>query len=92
MADNSLHCWVYRSPRKQEMYLYLADEDAFDKVPQALLERFGEPILVIELELSPERQLAREDVNRVIANLDDQGFHLQMPPQLQPELHHGNLD
>ena len=92
MAEDNLHCWVYRSPRKQEMYLYLSGEDAFDKVPQGLLDRFGEPILVIELELSPERQLAREDVNQVMANLDDQGFHLQMPPKLQPELYHGNLD
>ena len=92
MAEDNLHCWVYRSPRKQEMYLYLAVEDAFDKVPQGLLEGFGEPILVIELELSPERQLAREDVNQIMANLDDQGFHLQMPPKLQPELYHGNLD
>lgn len=92
MAEDNLHCWVYRSPRKQEMYLYLAGEDAFDKVPQALLERFGEPILVIELELSPERQLARENVNQVMANLGDQGFHLQMPPKLQPDLYHGNPD
>lgn len=92
MAEDNLHCWVYRSPRKQEMYLYLADEDGFDRVPGTLLERFGDPILVIELELSPERQLAREDVNQVMANLDDQGFHLQMPPKLQPELYHGNPD
>ena len=92
MVEDNLHCWVYRSRRKQEMYLYLAAEDDFDRVPGALLERFGEPILVIELELSPERQLAREDVNRVMANLDDQGFHLQMPPKLQPELYHGNAD
>ena len=43
MPDNGLHCWVYRSPRKQEMYLYLAEEDTFDKVPDELLQRFGEP-------------------------------------------------
>ena len=92
MSDAMLPCWVYRSPRKQEMYLYLAEEDAFDKIPDALLERFGEPILVIELELSPERKLAREDVNTVIANLRTQGFHLQLPPKLQPELYHGNQD
>ena len=91
MAEDNLHCWVYRSPRKQEIYLFLADEDGFDRVPGALMDRFGEPILVIELELSPERQLAREDVNQVMANLGDQGFHLQMPPKLQPELYHGNL-
>ena len=92
MSDTMVPCWVYRSPRKQEMYLYLAEEDAFDKVPDALLERFGQPILVIELELSPERKLAREDVNTVIANLRSQGFHLQLPPSLQPELYHGNQD
>jgi uncharacterized protein YcgL (UPF0745 family) len=92
MSDDCLPCWVYRSPRKQEMYLYLAAEDGFEKVPAALLERFGEPILIIELELSPKRKLAREDVRRVMANLRAQGFHLQMPPQLQPELYHGNPD
>jgi len=92
MAESNLPCWVYRSPRKQEMYLYLAGEDRFDTIPADLLERFGEPILVIELELSPERQLAREDVNKVIANLREQGFHLQMPPRLQPNLYRGNLD
>lgn len=92
MAENNLPCWVYRSLRKQEMYLYLAREDAFDKVPAPLLERFGEPVLVIELELSSERKLAREDVNKVMTHLRIQGYHLQMPPQLQPELYHGNLD
>lgn len=92
MADDSLSCWVYRSPRKQEMYLYLAAQDAFDAVPAALLERFGEPIPVIELELSAQRRLAREDVRQVMTNLQAQGFHLQMPPQLAPELYHGNPD
>ena len=90
MVDDNLPCWVYRSPRKQEMYLYLAEEDAFDKVPDELLQSFGEPILVIGLELSAERQLAREDVNQVMHNLRTQGYHLQMPPQLRPELYHGN--
>jgi len=92
MSDLSLPCWVYRSPRKQEMYIYLAEEDAFDKIPAELSERFGEPILVIELELSPKRKLAREDVKMVISNLRTQGYHLQMPPRLQPHLYHGNED
>lgn len=90
MIDDDLHCWVYRSTRKQEMYLYLAGENAFDRVPDTLLENFGDPILVIELELNPERKLAREDVNTVMSNLDERGFHLQMPPQLSPEMYHGN--
>ena len=56
------------------------------------MARFGEPVLVIELELSPQRALAREDVTQVMHNLREQGFHLQMPPQLQPELYQGNQD
>jgi uncharacterized protein YcgL (UPF0745 family) len=92
MAEENLSCWVYRSPRKQEMYLYLAEENRFDNVPGALLERFGQPMLVIELQLSPERKLAREDVLMVMSNLRTKGFHLQLPPQLNPSLYHGNLD
>lgn len=92
MASDSLPCWVYRSVRKREMYLYLAEEGGFDRVPADLLERFGDPVLVIELELSAQRRLAREDVDRVMANLRSQGFHLQLPPQMEAPLYHGNPD
>lgn len=92
MVESTLPCWVYRSPRKHEMYIYLAREDGFDALPSGLRESFGEPILVIELELSPDRKLAREDVGRVMSNLRDRGFHLQMPPNLEPDMYHGNLD
>lgn len=90
MSTENLPCWVYRSLRKQEMYLYLASEDGFDQVPEALLAHFGEPLLVIELELSPERKLAREDVELVMRNLRTHGYHLQMPPNLRPTVYHGN--
>ena len=92
MTDDNLPCWVYRSVRHPEMYLYLSEEDAFDKLPDGLRERFGEAVLVIELELSASRKLAREDVVMVMSDLRTQGYHLQLPPQLQPELYHGNLD
>jgi uncharacterized protein YcgL (UPF0745 family) len=50
-----------------------------------LLKLFGEPVRVMELELSPARPLAREDVTQVMRNLREQGFHLQMPPSPVPE-------
>jgi uncharacterized protein YcgL (UPF0745 family) len=90
MTDDCLPCWVYRSPRKQEMYIYLARENDFDSVPDALLAQFGEPILVIELELCTDRRLARENVDIVMCNLRTRGYHLQMPPRLNPALYHGN--
>jgi len=88
--DQPLPCWVYRSSRHEEMYLYLRVEDDFETVPRPLLERFGAPRLVLQLDLHAARPLAREDVIRVMSNLRRQGFHLQMPPQLQPELFEGD--
>ena len=84
--------WVYRSSRKAEMYIYLAAEEHFDAIPEALLHSFGRPLFVMQLELDEQRQLAREDVCKVIRNLHDKGFHLQMPPTLIPTLYHGNED
>jgi len=75
-----MKCWIYRSPRKDEMYLYLAEQDGFSAVPEALLRHFGRPHFVMELELGPEQRLAREDADEVRANLAERGFHLQMPP------------
>jgi uncharacterized protein YcgL (UPF0745 family) len=85
-----LPCWIYRSPRKDEMYLYLEKEDDFSRVPEVLMSRFGTPAKVMQLTLTPQRTLAREDVNRVMANLRAQGFHLQMPPKLQVTLYEGD--
>ncbi|MCG8428406.1 MAG: YcgL domain-containing protein, partial [Chromatiales bacterium] len=82
-------CWIYRSSKKQEMYLYLAQKEGFSELPEALQKGFGRPELVMELALTPERSLAREDVSKVMAALREQGFFLQMPPKLDPELHEG---
>jgi hypothetical protein len=88
-TPNTTPCWIYRSSKKDEMYLYLARQDAFEDVPQALLQRFGTPLPVMELALHPDRPLAREDVNKVIGNLRSLGYHLQMPPNLVPDLYDG---
>jgi uncharacterized protein YcgL (UPF0745 family) len=37
----------------------------------------------MEIELNPERKLARENIETVIKNLNEQGFHVQIPPQIQ---------
>jgi len=87
-----LNCWIYKSPKKEEMYLYLAREDDFDCVPELLLRRFGEPSLVMELELHEGRRLARAEVTEVMRQLREEGYYLQMPPKLVPEICHGNPD
>jgi len=72
--------WIYRSPRRQELYLFVAEQDNFEKVPEAVMKAFGKPVFVFELELTPERTLARSDVGEVMRSLREQGFYVQMPP------------
>ncbi|MES9942134.1 MAG: YcgL domain-containing protein [Candidatus Thiodiazotropha sp. 6PLUC2] len=85
-----LTCWIYRSPRKDEMYLYVTKEGDFSSVPNGLLEKFGTPAKVMELTLHSNRSLAREDVTVVMENLVQQGFHLQMPPKMDVDLYTGD--
>lgn len=77
----SMFCVIYKSRKKPDAYLYLSTPDDFSHVPEALMAMFGEPEQVMELELSPERRLAREDVNKVMEALAERGWFLQMPPR-----------
>ncbi len=87
--DDVIPCWIYRSSRKEGMYLYLTKEDDFEKIPKPLLERFGQAALVMTLELHSGRTLAQEDITKVMVNLRELGFHLQIPPDIQPHLYQG---
>lgn len=76
-----MHAYVYKSQRKADTYVYLATRDAFDVLPDAVREQLGTLSFVLEVALTPERKLAREDVATVRERLRAQGFHLQMPPR-----------
>jgi uncharacterized protein YcgL (UPF0745 family) len=71
---------IFKSKRKQEMYLYVDQGKGLEDVPADLLARFGEPERVMTLLLDHERKLARADAAEVLAKIDKQGFYLQMPP------------
>ena len=76
-----LICDIYRSPKKEGMYLYVTKGEGLDKVPEALLERFGKPQHAMTLLLTPEKQLAQTTPEKVAEALEQNGFYLQMPPQ-----------
>jgi uncharacterized protein YcgL (UPF0745 family) len=73
-------CQIFKSSRKEEMYLYVEKSRGVEDVPQALLDRFGEPIPVMLLQLTLAHKLARADVTDVLAGIEKNGFYLQMPP------------
>lgn len=76
-----MQCAIYKSLKKQDTYLYLATKDDFTCVPESLQKLIGEAAHVMDLELSPERKLAQEDTAEVLKNLQERGWHLQMPRQ-----------
>lgn len=79
-----LTVWIYKGSRRAETYLYVPEENDFERVPAELLEAMGALELVMELELHEERQLARVDANDVMKSVSKVGYFLQMPP-IEPE-------
>ena len=80
MSDSKLSCSVYRSPKKEGMYLYVPKENPFERVPEELLKTFGVPGHVMDLDLTPDRKLARASAPDVLQGLRQNGYYLQMPP------------
>ncbi len=81
-----MQSFIYKSLKKDELYLYLNKKDDFSKIPDSLLKSFGRLEFVMELDISPERKLAREDVDKVMTSLLDKGFFVQMPSTVIPEI------
>jgi uncharacterized protein YcgL (UPF0745 family) len=79
-------CSIYRSSKKDGMYLYVDKTDGVDRVPGALMKQFGRPELAMTLLISAERELARVDAEKVLAGIEEQGFYLQMPPIVGDEM------
>jgi uncharacterized protein YcgL (UPF0745 family) len=80
-----MQAYIYSSQRKAGTYVYLRERDAFGLVPESLRVALGELRFVLEVALTPERRLAREDAGIVRRNLAGQGFHIQFPPPPVPD-------
>lgn len=76
-----MKCYVYKSLKKEETFLYLGEKDHFNLLPDGLLTLFGKPSFVLEFELTPDRVLAQADAKQVMADLHEHGYYLQFPPQ-----------
>jgi len=72
-------CYVYKSSKKSETYLYVEKQGDFSRVPDTLLDTFGKPLLVLTFDLSAKRKLAGADVDKVRSELAQTGFYLQLP-------------
>lgn len=75
-----MHCIVYRSTRRPDTYVYVADAAALERLPPPLKQALGPLSEALQFELTPERKLAREDARRVLENIAGIGYHVQFPP------------
>ncbi|QKT04556.1 YcgL domain-containing protein [Ectothiorhodospiraceae bacterium 2226] len=75
-----MDCVVYKSVRREEYYLFVPADEGLERVPAPLKEHLGELARVMDLSLTPERRLARQDAGRVMAALAQDGYYLQTPP------------
>jgi uncharacterized protein YcgL (UPF0745 family) len=75
-----VQAYVYKSLKKADTYVYLAARDDFTRLPEPLRTQLGTLEFVLDVALTPERKLAREDIAVVRDNLVLRGFHLQFPP------------
>jgi len=73
-------CFVYKSAKKSDTYLYVSQKDDFSTVPDALIQMLGRLEYVMELDLDTKEKLAQADIRQVRSQLRGQGFYLQLPP------------
>ncbi|MBL7249500.1 YcgL domain-containing protein [Alloalcanivorax sp. C16-2] len=88
--EGKLFCSIYKSPRREGMYLYVERTKGLKDLPEALISQFGAPRHVTDMILTPERPLARVEVDQVMARIREQGFYLQMPPPPDEDLYLAN--
>ncbi len=79
-----MQCFIYKSNKKNELYLYLNKQDDFSSIPEAILKSIGQPEYVMQLEITPERKLARENATDILKGIEENGFFIQMPPTIHP--------
>lgn len=81
--QNEIACAIYKTKKRDGLYLYVKEQDDFSDVPAEVMQQFPLPDHVFDLVLSADRPLARADVSAVMKSLETQGFYLQMPPKYE---------
>jgi len=79
-----MKCVIFRCSKKDEMYLYVphreVEAELLNDLPKGLEKLTGRLEKVMELDLFPDRKLARAKTTDVLASLSEKGFYIQMPP------------
>ena len=72
---------VFKGKKKVDAYLYVEKGQSFDELPELLIQSMGELSHVMTFVLTEERKLARADAKKVLSELRENKFYLQLPPK-----------
>jgi uncharacterized protein YcgL (UPF0745 family) len=76
-------CTIYKGLKKQGSYLYIKStigkKDDFSNLPESLLTIMGKLELVMQLKINQSTKLAQAQASEVLAEIDLNGFYLQLP-------------
>ena len=76
-------CAIYRSPNRDQTYLFIEKKDDFSRVPEELLKSFGKPVFSMLINLANRDKLGNADIEKVKQELTDAGYYLQFPPPVE---------
>ncbi len=74
-----IECAVYKSQKKDETYVFIPTVTPLSDLPDELLKVLGQAEIVMTLNLTPQKKMARGNAKEIIKSIEEQGFHLQLP-------------
>jgi len=72
-----MQCLIYKSRKKQHVFVYCASAEVLTLLPAVIHERLGILDRVMALSLPPQRRLAQAAAPTVLANLRRVGYYVQ---------------
>ena len=79
-------CYIYRSAKKLDTYLYLPSESKLNDLPEGLDKLLGRLDLVMQLDLNKIKRLENADIDEVKKRLQEDEFYLQLPREQHIEV------
>ncbi|OCG25376.1 hypothetical protein A9G22_00080 [Gilliamella sp. App2-1] len=71
-------CYIYRSTKKENCYLYMGNENDFSTIPDKIISIFGAPIFVMKVLLDGKRKFVVGTASEIEEKIKADGFFLQM--------------
>lgn len=81
---SEIECAVYKSLKKDETYVFIPTITPLSDLPDELMKVLGQAEMVMTLNLTPDKRMARGNAAEIIKSINEQGFYLQLAenPQL----------